>query len=328
MIFVTKTDIPPFEPRLRHTSRLFMLGSCFSVNMAEKLERYKLPVATNPFGPLYNPLSICSALKRLEEGRFYTAGDLMNRDGLYFNYDFHTVTSCDDPTETLRRMNGALEYGRKALTEADVLVLTLGTSFVYSLKESGQVVANCNKMPSALFNREMISVSRTVEALHEALSSPYLSDKRIIFTISPIRHLSDGLAANSLSKARLRVAVEELLSVIPRAYYFPSYEIMLDELRDYRFYADDMTHPSKVAVDYIRDRFIETVYDEQTTAYIAETEALAKAVEHRPLNPRSDSYKKFARSMLDKISSLKKRYPETEFDKEVRFFQKTLEQVE
>ncbi|MDE6482537.1 MAG: GSCFA domain-containing protein, partial [Rikenellaceae bacterium] len=315
------------ERLLTRRSRIFAAGSCFAVNIHRRMRRNKLPSECNPFGPLYNPASICRALTLLEEGHRYTADDLFNRDGLYCHYDFHTSACGPDPTETLRGMNMAVDTGRKALMAADAVIITLGTSFVYTLKSDGQTVANCNKMPAALFDRSMLSPETIRDMLLEKLSAPIYKDKTVILTVSPIRHLSDGLAANSRSKAHLITAACAVADRLPGAVYFPSYEIMYDELRDYRFYADDMIHPSEAAADYIWERFFEAAYDDETHAYVAAVAEIRKGAEHRPFNPQSQSYKDFAAAMLRKIASLKARYPEAPLEEEVSFFQKIIDRI-
>lgn len=327
MIFRTEIEIPRLGTPLTRRSRIFAIGSCFASNIYRKLKQNKLPAECNPFGPLYNPASICRALGLLEEGHRYAAADLFNRDGLYCHYDFHTSACGPDPTETLRGMNMAVDGGRKALTAADAVIITLGTSFVYTLKSNGETVANCNKMPAALFDRSMLAPEAIRDMLVERLSAPLFKDKRIILTVSPIRHLSDGLAANSLSKARLITAACAVADSLPDTVYFPSYEIMYDELRDYRFYADDMIHPSKTAVDYIWERFFRFAFDDDARAYADAVAEIRKAAEHRPFNPQSQSYKEFAAAMLRKIAALKARYPEAPLEEEVCFFQKIIDRI-
>ena len=327
MTFQTKIEIPRLEKPLARTSRIFTIGSCFASNIHRKMRQNKLPAESNPFGPLYNPASICRALKLLEDGHRYRPDDLFNRDGLYCHYDFHTFACGPDPAETLRGMNMAVDRGLKALADSDALIITLGTSFVYSLKSNGETVANCNKMPAALFDRTILPPETIRRMLYEKLSAPLYKDKLIILTVSPIRHLSDGLAANSRSKAHLVSAAGALADELQNVVYFPSYEIMYDELRDYRFYADDMIHPSEKAIDHIWNRFFDVAYEDDTHAYIAAVAEIRKAVEHRPFNPQSQSYRDFAAAMLRKIATLKARYPETPLEEEVSFFQKIIDRI-
>ncbi len=324
MIFQTQADITPLEKPLTYTDRLFLVGSCFAVNMHCKLVENKLQSSANPFGPLYNPRSICRSLTRLEQCRPYTSDDLMCRDGLFFSYDFHTSICDSDPEAVLQTMNKAITDGHKALRECGALIITLGTSFTYTLKESGTVVTNCNKMPSKLFDRQMLSPEQTTEELTALLSRQLYKDKLIILTVSPIRHLSDGLAANSRSKAHLITAAGNIADKLPHAVYFPAYEIMYDQLRDYRFYADDMIHPSAVAIEYIWERFFDTAFDRRAHDYVHDMSQIGRAVMHRPFNPLSPSYRKFAASMLEKTYELKKRYPQAPLDEEITFFKNHL----
>jgi len=327
MIFRTEIEIPRLEPALTRLSRVFAIGSCFADNIFRKLRENKLPAHANPFGPLYNPASICEALRLLEEGHRYSPDELFNRDGLYCHYDFHTLACGPDPTETLRGMNMAVERGHEALAAADAVVISLGTSFVYRLKSDGRTVANCNKMPAALFDRSMLAPEAISDMLVQKLSVPLYRDKRIILTVSPVRHLGDGIAANSRSKAHLIAAAGDAADRIPGAVYFPAYEIMYDELRDYRFYADDMTHPSQRAIDYIWERFFEAAYDDEAHEYAAAVAEIRKAAGHRPFNPGSQSHKAFAAATLRRIASLKARYPEAPMEEEICFFQKIIDRI-
>ncbi len=327
MIFQTQAEIAPLEKPLSYTDKLFLVGSCFAVNMHVKLAENKLQSSANPFGPLYNPLSVCRSLLRLEQCRPYTADDLLCREGLFFSYDFHTSVCHSDPEEVLKVMNKAITDGHKALSECDALIITLGTSFAYTLKESGTVVNNCNKMPSRLFDRQMLSPEQTSHEMMTLLSRPLYKDKLIILTVSPIRHLSDGLADNCRSKAHLITAAGTIVDRLPHAVYFPAYEIMNDQLRDYRFYADDMIHPSAVAIEYIWERFFDTAFDRQAHDYVHEMSHIRRAVMHRPFNPLSASYGKFAATMLEKAYELKKRYPQAPLDDEITFFLKSLDRI-
>jgi hypothetical protein len=220
-------------------------------------------------------------------------------------------------------MQRAVKTGAEALKHADTVIITLGTALAYRLADSGKVVTNCHKQPQRLFQREMLDI--------EAISERYiklclnsLSDKRIIFTVSPIRHLSDGLEINSLSKAILRVALDKVAQHANNVAYFPSFEIMNDELRDYRFYADDMAHPTPLAINYIWERFAQVAFSSETTKLIARIEQIATDVAHRPFNPTSDAYKTFCAKNLDRIKELNKEYPQLDFTEEKTHFSKYL----
>ena len=221
-------------------------------------------------------------------------------------------------------MREAARRGADALRRADTVIITFGTAWIYRLRENGDVVANCHKQPQSLFARELLAADRIADRYAKLLEGP-LADKHVIFTVSPVRHLGDGAERNSLSKAVLRVAVGELASRFPDADYFPSFEIMNDELRDYRFYADDMAHPSQTAVDYIWERFGATALAESARRAAERAERIAEAAEHRPFDPRSEAHRNFCRAMLRRIDELRREQPQMQFDDEKEYFNSFLE---
>lgn len=329
MQLYTTTQIKPFAEKIDHHGSIFSIGSCFAENMANKLRSLKFRITSSPTGILFNPESIALAIERLTA---YNNGDinalpqreeLQYANGLWFHYDFHSSFSHNDADKALEQMQRAVKTGAEALKHADTVIITLGTALAYRLADSGKVVTNCHKQPQRLFQREMLDI--------EAISERYiklclnsLSDKRIIFTVSPIRHLSDGLEINSLSKAILRVALDKVAQHTNNVAYFPSFEIMNDELRDYRFYADDMAHPTPLAINYIWERFAQVAFSSETTKLIARIEQIATDVAHRPFNPTSDAYKTFCAKNLDRIKELNKEYPQFDFTEEKTHFSKYL----
>jgi hypothetical protein len=220
-------------------------------------------------------------------------------------------------------MRTAVKAGADAFSRAEVVIITFGTAFAYRLNKSGEVVANCHKQPQSIFTRQMLSVDSIIQRYTKLLQGA-LSDKRVIFTLSPVRHLGDGLEQNSLSKATLRVAIADIVSSNKNAEYFPSYEIMMDELRDYRFYADDMAHPSKVAVDYIWERFSECAFSGDTLELIKRIAQITSATEHHPFNPQGDAYRNFCQQMLQKIATLELSHPTLDFTTEKEHFKRYL----
>ena len=329
MQLYTTTQIKPFAEKIDHHGSIFSIGSCFAENMANKLRSLKFRITSSHTGILFNPESIALAIERLTA---YNNGDinalpqreeLQYANGLWFHYDFHSSFSHNDADKALEQMQRAVKTGAEALKHADTVIITLGTALAYRLADSGKVVTNCHKQPQRLFQREMLDI--------EAISERYiklclnsLSDKRIIFTVSPIRHLSDGLEINSLSKAILRVALDKVAQHANNVAYFPSFEIMNDELRDYRFYADDMAHPTPLAINYIWERFAQVAFSSETTKLIARIEQIATDVAHRPFNPTSDAYKTFCAKNLDRIKELNKEYPQFDFTEEKTHFSKYL----
>lgn len=325
MQFRTTIELKPFDRRIDHSQPILSLGSCFASNVAERLSRAKLCVTSSPTGILFNPESIAATLDRFDavargdNGALPAAEDLAYGNERWFSYDFHSDFSATDATDALAAMQEAVRHGAQALKDAQVVILTFGTAFVFRHKQSGDVVANCHKQPQALFQREMMSAEQIAARYISLMQSP-LAGKQVIFTVSPVRHLADGLEQNSLSKATLRVAVDLIQKACPNAYYFPSYEIVMDELRDYRFYADDMTHPSRMAIDYIWERFGEVAFSDKTKALNERIERIVRASEHRPFNRNGQEYKAFCRTQREKITQLESEHPSVCMAKEKEFF--------
>lgn len=319
MELFTKIDLPRLELRIDHTMRGLMLGSCFAESIADRMRRAKFTLTANPFGVLYNPASIGEAIDRLNEGRQFTHDDLSVNDDLWFSFAHHGSFSALDPDQALDRMNCAFREGTQALHNADYVAITLGTAWTYRLKETGAIVANCHKLPASKFTRSRLSVTQISEIFRPLLEG-VLRDKRVLFTVSPIRHIKDGLSENALSKATLLVAVRELERLYANVEYFPAYEIMIDELRDYRFYKEDMVHPSDQAVDYIWSQFRCVTMDEPTRQLINRIESVDRAMNHRPFNPDSPSHAKFKQSMLRTVKNLSGANPNVDFNNELNFF--------
>jgi len=327
MKFHTDVDIPRASQGIRHDQRLMLLGSCFADNIGERFLRGGFPAEVNPFGTLYNPESVSAVLTRMLEGRRFEPSDIhpFGAEG-YGSWMSHSLLSRSTAGEALEELNVRLDHAAAGLQQTDVLLVTFGTAWVYRLKESGAVVANCHHEPSSLFVRQRLTVADIVglwQPLLERLSQR-CPTMRVVFTVSPIRHLRDGAHGNQLSKATLLLAVEELIRVrgesevvirskgdgkelIPS--YFPAYEIVVDELRDYRFYADDMVHPSPLTVDYLWQRFADTFFDASTQRAAQRIEEVERALSHRPLHPESDDYQQFLRQTLLKITDIQKDFP-------------------
>lgn len=245
-----------------------MAGSCFTDNVGGKLAGHGFEVTINPTGNVYNPVSLGVMLEGLVHGRQIASDELFEHDGLWHNFDFHTRFSASDPAQTLRAMNEAMRQGAEALRNASHVILTLGTSFVYTNVHTGRPVANCHKLPASTFVRERLTVDECVDALRRCLDavSSINPEADVILTVSPIRHVADGLHQNQLSKSTLLLAVDRLISLGHKinTAYFPSFELLTDDLRDYRFYAQDMVHPSDAAIEYIWERFVETYMSRST----------------------------------------------------------------
>ena len=303
MKFRTETDITPFTDKIGYENRILALGSCFADNISEILRQAKFRIVSNPTGVLFNPASIAQTLHRFESGRKATADELRESGGRCFGYDFHGSLAAETPEKALENINAAIAAGHKALKECDRIIITFGTAWVYVLNETGQVVANCHKQPASLFTRRRMTVDETV-GLFAPIIENLSAEKKIIFTVSPVRHLGDGADGNFLSKATLKLAIAELVERYENAYYFPAYEILNDDLRDYRFYADDLVHPSTQAIEYIREKFFAAALSEEAKRLLPRVEKIVAAAAHRPQNPDSDNYREFCRRTLEEIRAL------------------------
>ena len=310
--------------RIGYDTRGLMLGSCFICHIGNKMQRLKLPVCVNPFGVIYNPASVVRSLIRMENPCFLEEKDLFLQQGIWSSFDYHSTFSSPRQEEALSRMNTALEHAASALRKSDYLILTLGTAWVYKHKRTNRIVCNCHKVRADEFERYLLSPEEIERMFSGLLEQELYRDKQILFTVSPIRHLKDGLAGNTRSKAHLITAVHRLAERFGNVDYFPAYEIMMDDLRDYRFYVADMIHPSPVAVDYIWERFAETWIAPESRNLFGRIEKITAAKEHRPFNKSSDGYRQFVRSMLDNADKLQQDFPFLDFREEIDFFSNCL----
>ena len=319
MNLFTPVALPPHLPRLDHRQQLLLMGSCFAQHVGERLRDGGLRCEVNPYGVLYNPLSLSTALREMMTGKTYTEADLYAHGGLWHSPMHHGDFSSAEAGETLRRINSRLAGARQALEGLDVLLLTWGSAWVYEDVQTGRVVGNCHKRPESCFRRRRLSVEEIV-ADQAVLLQRLLAQRpalQVVLTVSPVRHLRDGLHGNQLSKSTLLLAAEALQAAWPgQVHYFPAYEIVVDELRDYRFYADDMTHPSPLAVDYVWERFVEAFFAPATRQVADDCAALHRMLAHRPLHPEGEEYRRFLGQILLKLDQLTEKYPYLDLDLE------------
>ena len=319
MRFRTEIEPTPFERKIGYRSRLLAIGSCFADNMAGALQHAKFNVTANPAGVLFNPESIAGTLRLFASGAGIRPEELTESGGRWFDYRFHGSLSASSPEEAAAKMNAAAAAGREALAACDTVIITFGTAWVYVLNSTGETVANCHRQPSALFTRRRMTVAEIVDGFSRLLET-VLEGKHVIFTVSPVRHTGDGADQNFLSKATLKLAVAELVERYGNADYFPAYEILNDDLRDYRFYADDLVHPSAQAVAYIREKFFDAALDNDAVANLPQVEKIAAAAAHRPFNPDSEEYRAFCRNALAQIAELERRIDGIDFSAERAYF--------
>ena len=327
MKFTTPINIKP-NRTIDHNSRIVMLGSCFAENIGKRLIDCGFDVVVNPMGILYNPMSIATALERLSSGKEFTDEELFYHNGLWASFMHHGSFSHADKTEALRMMNERLQEGHEQLKNATHLIITFGSAEVY--ERDGIVVSNCHKLPAREFTHRLLSVdeittlnfcnkrNQSQACLNYAECSTNLerseklstfnSQLSTLFTLSPVRYMGEGAHHGQLNKATLLLATNEICKATG-AEYFPSYEIMMDELRDYRYYATDMIHPSEVAVDYIFERFADTYLTDEAIRTAEEVRKIKKSLSHRPLHPDSEEYEKFKQKLSQQIEGIIKKYP-------------------
>jgi hypothetical protein len=282
------------------------MGSCFADVMGARLQANKFNVLVNPFGVIYNPVSIGKLIQVALHKEILSEELYWQHQDTWYHYDLHSGVAAASAQDLSHAANALIQKVGQFLQSADVFLLTLGTAFVYRFRQTGSIVANCHKAPAGLFSKELLTVSEVTESLillYHSLKA-VRADLRLILTLSPVRHIKDGIPENQVSKSILRVACHEAALQCPDILYFPAYECMLDDLRDYRFYKKDMIHPSEVAEEYIWDKFISAYMDEEARAFLKEWESISKALAHKPFRPHSESHQAFLRKTRDKLLRL------------------------
>lgn len=303
MKFRTEIDKPQLKGRIDYNSKIVTLGSCFAENITKRLAAAKFCVKHSPVGILFNPASIASTLTAFAERSAVDCGRIVRRSEGWVSLDCHSELTMPTEEEAIKTLQNAIDEGHKLLRSATCVIITFGTAWVYEHIATGRVVANCHKQPSREFCRRRMSVEEIV-TLFKPLMEGVLRDKHIIFTVSPIRHTADGLTENCVSKAILRLAADTLSSTYDNADYFPAFEIVTDDLRDYRFYAEDMVHPSAQAVEYIWQRFIESALADSAVELLPKVEKIIAAATHKPFNPNSEEYATFCKRYLTEAQRL------------------------
>lgn len=315
MQFRTNIPISQSDFKIDYNSKIMSLGSCFATNMAAKLGYFKFENSYNPFGIIFNPVSIEKLIYRIVNQFFYTEKDVFFHNERWHCYEVHSDLSHSNKEQFLENLNDLLKTSLIQLFQSSHIIITYGTSWVYRNKTTNAIVANCHKVTQKEFSKEILSVEIIEKSIQNTLDliQKMNPDVNFIFTVSPVRHLKDGFVENQLSKAHLITALHTATLQLPTSSYFPSYEIMMDELRDYRFYTDDMIHPNSVAIDYIWQRFSETAITEESQRVMKEVETIQKGLQHRPFNPNSESHQMFLSKLQDKIEKLQKQYPQIQF---------------
>lgn len=311
MQFRTELKLSDSKIKIEHHDALFFMGSCFAENIAEKTKALLFNTCINPHGILYNPKSIAVAILDYCNQKQYAKNDLFFYDNWWNSWNHHSRYSNADVNICIENINSDITKAHKFLKQCKYKFITLGSAFIYKHSKINSYVGNCHKVPNKEFSKELLSIDAIIKDLQTAIDNLKIlnSDLKIIFTVSPVRYIRDGIVENNLSKARLLEAVHQLCNTYTNCFYFPAYELLLDDLRDYRFYKEDMVHPSDLAINYVWEKFSKTYFSNQCLNIVREIEEIITAENHRPRNVDSDSFQLFKKSIEEKKQKLKKSYP-------------------
>jgi GSCFA family len=326
MNFRSEFTPKPFGIKIKHTDKLLLVGSCFTEQIGKKLAAHKFNVLENPNGILFNPISIAKAIMRYAEGRLYTEDELFYYNELWASREHHTQFSSMDKSEAIHKINTAQQQAFDCVKNADWILLTLGSAFVYEWKELEandykNVAANCHKIPTDKFNRRLTTAAEIKSILQkmEAAVRQINPNVKFIYTISPVRHLREGFVENNRSKATLIQAVHELTNDT-NVFYFPAYELVIDDLRDYRFFAEDLAHPNYTATNYVWKKFVPAVIDESSQKLMSEINKINAAISHKAFNPNSEGHKVFKLKYLAKVKLLQESNVHLDLNEEIKYF--------
>ena len=316
-----QTNIPLKQAKnqIGYQNRLLILGSCFAENIGSKLEYFKFQSLQNPFGILFHPMAIENLISKAVKEETYTEVDIFFLNERWHCFDAHSDLSDTSKENLLKRLNVGLVNTYQQITKSTHILITLGTAWVYRNSKTNTVVANCHKVPQKEFSKDLLSVEEIKKSLERTIQlvQSLNANVQFVFTVSPVRHLKDGFVENQRSKAHLITAIHETLSFRAESRnssYFPSYEIMMDELRDYRFYKADMVHPRQLAIDYIWKKFAEAWISSAAHPFMEKVETIQKGLQHRPFNLHSTQHQQFLKSLETKITYLQKEYPFMKFN--------------
>lgn len=321
MLIDIRIDGP--EKRIGYRDKIMLMGSCFTEHIGDALLNLKFDVSQNPHGILFDPLAVTSAITSYIDHQKYASDDLVHFNELWRSWQHHSVYSGMEKQEVLDAINASQDAAHRFLKDARWLVLTLGTSFSYRLVENGKPVANCHRAPHSWFNKHMMTIDETVSAMDNCLHRllRFNPDLNIILTVSPVRHIRDGIVDNNRSKARLIESVHHLAGKFERIYYFPSYELVIDVLRDYRFYDIDLVHPNYQATAYVIETFMKNYLSEDAAALARELEQILLAKKHKAFQPLTEAHRNFLRTHADKTRELMKAYPFLSLQDELAYFE-------
>jgi hypothetical protein len=329
MKFHFEFDIKRSSSPIHHQHKLLLMGSCFTENIGEKLRKHKFTVSENPNGILFNPVSVAEAVANYINDQKITEADLFQHNETWHSWQHHSRFSGITAEDCIRKINRSTSEAHAYLKNADHLLITLGSAWLYTLTEqaangiAGSVAANNHKAPATWFQKRLMKPEEVTAVLNEMLSKllAFNPGIKIIFTISPVRHLREGVIENNRSKAVLIQAVHQLVEQFEALYYFPAYELVIDDLRDYRFYAEDLVHPNYQATQYVWEKFTNAYMNDETRELMKEIAEINLAYQHKPFNPLTGQHQKFMASYLAKTRSLQSLYPFLDFANEMIYFE-------
>lgn len=318
MDLILPFNTPTYPFAIDHQSKIMLMGSCFSEEIGNKLQELKFQVLQNPNGILFDPLSICDALNFYLDDQPFDDTDLVFLEGIHHSWKHHSSCSKTGREDMLKSIESTAKAVRDYITKCDVLIISLGTAWYYQLKSSGKNVANCHKAPAALFNKQLLTTAEIVCVFNKITERLARINKgiKLIFTVSPVKHLRDGIVENNVSKARLLDAVYTIKGQQPQVFYFPSFEIVNDVLRDYRFYKSDMAHPNEQAVQFIFDIFSQSFFSAECVMVLDRINQIIRAANHIPLNPESEAHQRFVAKELEVLEAFSRQYRSLDFSRE------------
>ncbi len=310
MKFRTEVDIKESEKKIGIEDKIFSIGSCFASEMSDLFKQGQLQTVNNPFGTIFNPFSISHSIKKLHDSEFYEEEDLIAFDEEFISLDHHTSFNTRYVHQTLDKINTCITEGNQFLQESNWVIITYGTSFIYEFSPKKKLVANCHRIPQKFFEKRLLTHQELTDSIYDTvlnLKDICKDDVQILFTVSPVRHTKDGMIENQLSKSKLITSIHEMTEGLDYCHYLPIYELLMDDLRDYRFYKEDMIHPTEQAVNYIFEKFGNAYFSDETKEFIKENFKISKALEHRSSDEKDPKYIQFKEKLNERIEAQRKK---------------------
>jgi GSCFA family len=325
MDFHLSFPIPTFTEKINYSSSLLFIGSCFAENIGQRMGNYKFNVQINPNGVLYNPASIAIALRRIIANEAINDSELIFANDCWNSWEYHSRFSKPDKVQCLSEINNSIKKSHQTLQQTEWLFITFGSAFVYQLNSNGELVGNCHKIPQKEFTKKLLTVAEIISDYTKLLNelTAINNNLKVVFTVSPVRYIRDGVVENNISKARLTEAVHDLVAGNNNAFYFPAYELVIDDLRDYRFYKSDLVHPNDQAISYVFEKLMDATFDEETKKLFEKIKDIITAKEHRPFNTETNSHQQFKALYLNRCNEIQKSYPFLDLQNEIHYFVKS-----